>query len=187
MMTSPKANVRVVLGQPALMSKLLSLDQSSRITGYAIFDNGKLIHYGKIVTAQEDIGERLLIIRTQILQLINEYHIDQMVFEDIQLQGNVSNNVQTFKVLAEVFGIVQELATELQLPHKAIHSSSWKSTLNIKGRTRPEQKRNAQITVEKAFNIKPSQDECDAICIGLHHLIHPEETNGLSDVFDWSE
>jgi hypothetical protein len=30
------------------MSKLLSLDQSSKCTGYAIFEDGKLIDYGHI-------------------------------------------------------------------------------------------------------------------------------------------
>jgi hypothetical protein len=62
-------------------------------------------------------------------------------------------------------------------------ASSWKSTLGIKGRTRPEQKRNAQEFIQKTYNIKPTQDECDAICIGCHHLIHKVS----NDSFDWSD
>ena len=42
--------------------------------------------------------------------------------------------------------------------------------LNIKGKNRPEQKRNAQKYVNEKFNIKATQDECDAICIGVHTL-----------------
>ena len=166
------------------MSKLLALDQSSRITGYAVFENAKLIDYGKFSVNDDDIGIRLMKIRQEVEQLINYHEVEEVVFEDIQMQGNVANNVQTFKTLAEVFGVIYELVTELNLPNTAVLASSWKSTLQVKGRTRPEQKRNAQALVEKTFNIKPTQDECDAICIGLHHILKPTKQ---AESFDWSE
>ena len=90
------------------MSKLLALDQSSRITGYAVFENAKLIHYGKFSVDDDDIGVRLLKIRQNVHNLIEKYDINELVFEDIQLQNNVQNNVQTFKTLAEVFGVIYE-------------------------------------------------------------------------------
>ena len=34
-----------------------------------------------------------------------------------------------------------------------------------------EQKKNAQLFVQQKFDIKATQDECDAICIGSHILI----------------
>ena len=165
------------------MANLLALDQSSRISGYAIFQEGKLIKWGKIVAEDNDIGLRLVKIRKEVENLIAAYDINEVVIEDIQLQGNVTNNVQTFKTLAEVFGVIYELVTELNIKNSAVLASSWKSTLGIKGRTRPEQKRNAQEFIQKTYNIKPTQDECDAICIGCHHLIHKVS----NDSFDWSD
>lgn len=167
------------------MSRLLALDQSSRITGYAIFENAKLIHYGKFSVDDEDIGVRLMNIRGRVKDLIDQYNINELVFEDIQMQNNVQNNVQTFKLLAEVFGVIYELATEMDLRNSAVLASSWKSTLKVRGKNRPEQKRNAQAVVEKVFNIKPTQDECDAICIGLHHILKPD--HNANEVFDWSD
>lgn len=167
------------------MSRLLALDQSSRITGYAIFENAKLIHYGKFSVDDEDIGVRLMNIRGKVKDLIDQYNINELVFEDIQMQNNVQNNVQTFKLLAEVFGVIYELATEMDLRNSAVLASSWKSTLKVRGKNRPEQKRNAQAVVEKVFNIKPTQDECDAICIGLHHILKPD--HNANEVFDWSD
>lgn len=76
------------------------------------------------------------------------------------------NNVQTFKVLAEVFGVTQELLVEQGFVYHIVSSNTWKSKLNIKGRTRPEQKKNAQQYVLNTYNKKVSQDEADAICIG---------------------
>ena len=150
------------------MSKLLALDQASRITGYAIFDGDKLIHYGKITANSDDVGDRLVYIRNEVNKLIDEYSINEIVLEDIQLQNNVVNNVQTFKTLAEVFGVLYELAAERKIKNSAVLASSWKSTLGIKGRDRAAQKRAAQEYVVNTYSVKPTQDECDAICIGAH-------------------
>lgn len=163
-----------------LMSKLLALDQSSHITGYAIFENGKLTFYDKFEFDDEDIGVRLEKIRARVQKIISEHNIEEVVMEDIQLQNNVGSNVQTFKILAEVFGVIYELLTELKIPNSAVLASSWKSTLNIRGKNRSEQKRNAQIYIQENYGIKPIQDICDAICIGLHHLTKKND-------YDWSE
>ena len=66
---------------------LLSLDQSSHITGWAIFENNKLIQNGKFDLKSEDIGERLWDYRQELLKLINQYNPNKVVFEDIQMQG----------------------------------------------------------------------------------------------------
>jgi hypothetical protein len=42
--------------------------------------------------------------------------------------------------------------------------------LNIKGRDRATQKRNAQLFVTETYNIKASQDASDAVCIGAHYI-----------------
>ena len=105
-----------------------------------------------------------------------------VVFEDIQLQNNVVNNVQTFKVLAEVFGVIYELVTELNIQNEAVLAATWKSALGVKGKNRPEQKRNAQAHVVDKFGVKPTQDECDAICIGEY----ASKVFVSNESYDWS-
>ena len=151
------------------MSKLLALDQSSRITGWAIFENGKLCDYGKFNYEAYPIEERLYKIRNKVSELITHHEITEVILEDIQMQNNVVNNVQTFKVLAEVFGVISELCVELNIPQFSVLASTWKHTLGIKGKDRAAQKRNAQQWVVDTYGTKPTQDECDAICIGAHH------------------
>ncbi len=92
------------------------------------------------------------------------------------------NNVQTFKVLAEIFGVTQEYLAEHKYGYQVVSSNTWKSKLGIKGRTRPEQKKNAQIYVLEHFNKKVSQDESDAICIGAS--IVKEQEKKKND-FNW--
>ena len=157
---------------------LLALDQSSRISGWAIFKDGELEDCGKFEITGE-IGRRLVDLKEEIISLVEKQEVTKIAFEDIQLQGNVMNNVATYKTLAMVFGVVMEQAEEENIPYEVVPSSTWKSKLGIKGRARAEQKRAAQEWVVNTYKVKPSQDTCDAICIGASILRTPQD-------HDWS-
>lgn len=150
--------------------KILAIDQASRISGYAVFDDEKLIRFGKIQLDDEEVGPRLVDLRQAIKTLIEENQVDYVAFEDIQMQSSVGNNVKTFKVLANVFGVILELCEELKLKYEIVSSNTWKSTLKIKGKNRAEQKKNAQVFVAETYGVHCTQDEADAICIGSHIL-----------------
>jgi Holliday junction resolvasome RuvABC endonuclease subunit len=156
--------------------RLLALDQASAVSGYAIFEDGKLIKYGTFSVDDEKITTRLVKIKKYVLDLITNFNITRVALEDIQLQ----KNVETFKALAQVLGVLTETFEELNIPYQIVYSSSWKSTLRIKGSKRVEQKRNAQKYVLENYGVKATQDTCDAICIGTH-ILKPDEG------FDWSE
>ena len=158
--------------------RTLALDQASRVTGWAVFDDGELYNYGKFSATQTDVGDRLHFIRKEVIGLIEKFDIDEVVFEDIQLQNNITQNVQTFKVLAEVYGLIDQMASELKIPHRSYLASSWKSQLGIKGKDRAEQKRNAQKYVMNTYGVKCTQDEADAICIG-DCAVKRESLNGF--------
>lgn len=163
--------------------RILALDQASRITGWAVFDGNTLLKYDKFAFDDYDFGLRLQKIRNKVKSLIEEYEIDKVYFEDIQLQSSIGDNVATFKKLAEVFGVIYELLTELNIPNEAILSTVWKGKLNLlhgRGQDRSAQKRAAQDYVVQNYKIKPTQDECDAICIGVYGIL----TNSTND---WSD
>ena len=156
--------------------RLLALDQASRTSGYAIFENDQLVESGTFTLKSDDIGERLVQYRQYLSELTDKYEIDQVAFEDIQMQDQV-NNVQTFKVLAEVFGVTQEFLAEQNYFYHIVSSNTWKSKLQIKGRTRPEQKKNAQAYVLEHFGKKVPQDEADSICIGASVMLQETKTH----------
>ena len=164
--------------------KILALDQSSRVTGWAVFADGALQEYGNFdaENAGTDIGNRLTYIRDKVTALIDKYNIQKVLIEEIQLQNTVGNNVVTYKKLAYVQAVLIQMLDELKLPYEIIASSSWKSTLGIRGRARAEQKKNAQLYVNTTYGIKATQDECDAICIGTHYSKKPSEEG-----FDWAD
>lgn len=153
-----------------LMDNILALDQSSRVTGYAVFKDNVLTASGTFTVTDTDMSQRLLKIRNYIIGLIQKHEITKVLIEDIQLQTTVGNNVKTYRALAEVIGVCEELFAEIGLQYEIVHSESWKSTLGIGKAKREVQKKQAQEFVLKTYNKKVSQDESDAICIGTHYI-----------------
>ena len=146
----------------------------------SIFKDGELIKHGVISLTDEEIGLRLNKLRDRLSILIANYDINEVIFEDIYMAGETIHSIPTFKILAEVFGICEELCTDLNIKHQAVIAKVWKSTSNIKGKTRAEQKKNTQQYVKDKFNLKVSEDVSDAICIGMHALAcKKQETNKL--------
>lgn len=154
------------------MSNLLAIDQSSQVSGWAVYEieTGKLLDYGSFTESSSDFDTRLYHISRNIRNLIATNNITQVWLEDIQLQGDGVQNVVVYKRLAEVIGVICCLCTELNVPRTVVPPATWRHTCGIKGKTRLDKKRNAQVLVENKYNVKVSDDIADAICIGLHAL-----------------
>lgn len=160
--------------------KLLALDQATRTTGYAVFNDGVPVVVGHFTITKDDFADRLVEIRNTVIKLIEEYDIDTVAFEDIQLQNNVVQNVKTFKMLAEVFGVILELLQEKKIKYYIVAPIVWKATFKIAGKGREIEKKLAQQYVLNEYNIKCTQDEADAVCIGIHTI------KNINTSFDWS-
>jgi Holliday junction resolvasome RuvABC endonuclease subunit len=63
--------------------RVLAFDQASRTSGYSVFEDGKLVTYGKFTYDDEDFGERLVHIRNKVISLIETHIPDKIAFEDI--------------------------------------------------------------------------------------------------------
>ena len=164
------------------MSKILALDQSSHTTGYTVLQNGTIVIVNHFDCVGNDLGDRLVQLRQKIEALIDKYDIDEVIFEDIQLQdvnGNKETGIKTFKVLAEVFGVMHELCSEIKMPYTAVLPIKWKAHFKIAGKGRSQEKKMAQAYVLKNYNIQCTEDEADSLCIALYHFDN-------SNVFDWT-
>lgn len=164
------------------MSNLLALDQSSHTTGYTILKDGKIVKVSHFDINNEDLGDRLAILRNTVESLIIQNEIDEVVFEDIQLQdvnGNKETGIKTFKILAEVFGVIHELVTEMNIPYSTVLPIKWKAHFKIAGKGRSQEKKLAQAHVLKTYGLACTEDEADSLCIAMYH-------NDQTNVFDWS-
>lgn len=162
------------------MPKILALDQASKTTGWAIFDGNNLIKYGAFTAKSHEIADKLVEIRNFISTLVKQEQITQVTLEDIALQYNVGNNVVTYKVLAEVIGVITEYLAEESIPFEVVAAEKWRAAIDIKGKRRPDKKKNAQALIQTTFGISVSEDEADAICIGLYAC------GKTQTGFDWS-
>lgn len=156
------------------MSKILSLDQASRTSGWSYFENGNLTDFGHWDMTHQDIAVRIHKLCQQIRAKIEEYEPTLIVLENIQLQHG---DVATFQKLAQVQGGIMALAAEYNIPYKIIYPSDWRADCAfLKGndKHRENQKKIAQEWVKNTFNKKCTQDEADAICIGYAQSIHED-------------
>lgn len=164
------------------MAKLLALDQSSKVTGYTVLDGDKIIQVSHFECIGDDVGDRLCQFRKKIIALIEQYDIEEIAFEDIQLQdvnGNKETGIKTFKVLAEVFGVMHELCCEIKMPYTAILPIKWKAHFKIAGKGRTQEKKMSQAYAKKVCGIQCTEDEADSLCIALYY-------RDLNNVYDWS-
>lgn len=161
--------------------RLLALDQSSRTTGYAIFEDQKLITQGTFTFTNNNPDLRLEQIRNKVISLIGEHQIDAVAIEDIQLESSVGNNVAVYKLLAEVIGVLVELFVELKINYEVIFPNTWRKQLSLWAPNRAACKKRAKDYVMKKYNLNVSEDTCDAICIGEAALTIMKPTG-----FDWS-
>ena len=159
---------------------LLALDQASGTTGYAVFDDKTLVTSGTFTTtSNHPLGKKLVFIINKIKELIDQYNIDEVIFEDIQMQKQ-TNNVRTYKVLAEVIGAIEKFLTENKIKYEIVTSSVWRSQLNIKGSVRDVYKKAAQNYVLDHYGKTATEDESDAICIGAYKTKYGEDSG-----FNW--
>lgn len=153
------------------------------MTGWAMFEDGELMDYGKIdIKPTRALPTRLADLRIAIRELAYRYgKVDLLLFEDIQLQRG---NVTTYKVLAYVQAALIMLCQEEGIEYKILSPSHWRKVLGgTWGRKREEQKQHAIEYVRQVCGIDVESDVADAICIGLAGIKEMElEKSGFGDM-----
>lgn len=146
--------------------RVLALDAATGTTGWAIFDNKKLTAYGTYSTNPTlNTEQRINQVKHWLIENLKIWKPDAIGIEDIQLQ----KNVKIFQTLANLQGVLIDTLYELNYNYKLALSSSWRAYCGLNhGDERSEAKRKAQAWVHMMYNISPTQDEADAICIGKY-------------------
>ena len=149
--------------------RLLALDQASRVTGVAIFDDDKLIKYGTFeIKSNQELGKRLTQFLENLDKLYAAYHFDAVAYEDIQLQ---MGNVETYKKLAYIQAMILFWCEKHEKNLYCLSPSHWRKILKDKygmswGRKRVEQKQAAIDFIQEHYKKEVDSDTADAICIG---------------------
>lgn len=157
--------------------KILSLDLSTKSSGWAIFEDKKLINHGCITFSSTDLIKRIHKMTDEIKQiLINNQKIEKIIVEEVRPEGGYGvGNQKTHKALmwlqAAVAFLIHDNFSLVEIEY--IYPSSWRAKLGIKnGRgIKRTTLKEADITfVKNTYNILVNDDEADAICIGLAYF-----------------
>lgn len=158
---------KTVIAKPKGAKRILALDQATHSTGYAIFDDGLLVRADVYQSKGDTEVARISDMRTWLICMVEAWNIDGVGLEDIQLQNGAHRmGVTTYKVLAHLQGVLIECLYSINMPYVVLPSATWRAHCNIKGRTRVDKKRSAQLLVKQWYDITVSDDVSDAICLG---------------------
>ena len=145
--------------------RILAFDQSTRVTGYSIFDDGKYITSGIIDLSKiKETSERTRQMGIMICKKIEEYQPSHIVLEEVQCQGNVD----TVKKLARLQGIAIGFAAANNIPLHILEPTKWRASLGYKQGPKVDRKALKQQSldyVKNNFGFTFSEDRSEAICI----------------------
>lgn len=145
--------------------KILCLDQSTKVTGYSVWVDGKLNKYGHLDSKIKENNpiKRMKKMIKLIDDVIGECSPDYIVIEGVQFQKNYN----TYSQLSQMQGVIFCSIFQWDIPFSIIQPTMWKSFCDVKGKKRAEQKANTIKMVKEKFNLDVTEDEADSIGIGL--------------------
>ena len=159
---------------------LLSLDLSTKSSGWAVFEGEQLMDHGCYTSASTDMIKRIHIMIDGIQSLLDKYtDIDTIVVEEVRPEGGFGvGNLQTHRALmwlqAAIGFLLHDEFKKTDIEY--VYPSSWRSSCGIKngrGVKRLSQKEADIEFVQETYGIKVNDDIADAICIG-HAQVYQE-------------
>lgn len=155
-------------------NRIMAFDQATITSGWSVWDDGKLINYGKWTSNGVKSTQRISLTKQWFASMIESWVPSIIFLEDIQLQkfdnykGGESAAVVTYKKLAHLQGVLKNYCYENGIPYEIVSPSTWRTFSGVKGRTRTDKKRSAQLIVKELCGIDVSDDIADAILIGRY-------------------
>lgn len=153
---------------------ILSLDLSTKSSGWAIFKEQELINYGCITSSSTDLIKRIHIMIDEIDRILQENEISKIIVEEVRPEGGYGvGNQKTHKALMYLQAALEFLIHDnynKKVEIEYIFPSSWRAKCGIKngrGIKRTSLKEADIAFVKENFNLDVNDDEADAICIGF--------------------
>lgn len=173
--------------------RVLALDQATETTGWAIFDNTSLKRFGIITFHDTNSAARMSALKQWLGSMVLSINPDMVIFEDIQLQTNAGSKdkeknsgdegrivgVTTFKVLAQLQGVLTNFCYEKKIPYEFVHVSVWRKFCTIDGKYRADKKKSAQLKIKEWYDVTVPVDAAEAICIGKYAAEFKQRINKM--------
>ena len=148
--------------------KVVSLDQSTKVTGYSYMVDGKYVESGVIDLSKSKLETdvRSFEMAKSIWKIIRQYNPDHLVLEETQQQSNV----KTVIILSRLQGMILGYAAAHGVKTHIIQPSRWRSALEFTQGPkvkRAELKQQSLDYVKEHIGIEMSEDEAESCCLGI--------------------
>ena len=159
------------------MSKVLSLDTSSKISGYAVFYDGKLIRYSSIDMSHiKNSDERMQSMVSKLTTLIEREAPDNVVIEETA----VSRNPQTQRMLSMILGAVFCMCVYYNFHYCSLRPTQWRKAVRGEEEKIPRKREELKLwstnKVFELFGVENIDDNiADAILLGQAFINDFEE------------
>ena len=155
---------------------ILSLDISTKSTGYAIFKDKELIDSGVIAPTGEVIT-RIEKIANAVNDLMLKYSPDIIYAEEPE-PAFVKNNIDVYRKLTFAHGAIAIVLNHYHKEMQLCTASHWRKQVGIKtgrGITRAQLKPLDIAKANELFNLNTKNDDlADAILIGWSYILENE-------------
>ena len=151
--------------------RVLSMDQSTRASGYSLFENGEYVCSGMIDMSKSQLNthERSFEMAKSLWKIIKKYSPEYLIIEDTQQQ----NNVRTVITLARLQGMIIGYAEAHGVKVHILLPSQWRAAMNYSQGPkvkRQELKQQSLDYVKNIHGLVVPEDEAESICI--NHAAH---------------
>lgn len=148
--------------------RILALDQSTKITGYSVFEDGRYLNSGVIdLGKNKNTEERTKQMGLDICKKISESTVDAVIIENIQNQSNTA----TVILLARLQGIILGYCHAHNIRTEILSPSQWRSALHYHQGPkvkREELKQQSLDYVKEHLDLNNcSEDQAEACCINI--------------------
>lgn len=152
---------------------VMSMDQSTRKSGYAIFINSEYYCSGVVDKSKSDLDTdaRSFEMAKDLWSIIKKYKPDVLILENVQQQSSVS----TVITLARLAGMIIGYAEAHGVKTHILGPSQWRKALSYRQGSkvkRKELKQQSYDYVKENYGFAKSEDENEAIaiCAAAHKI-----------------
>ena len=151
----------------------VSIDSSTKLTGFAVFANGRLASHHLIDHSKiRDVDERSMAMGRSIVAYLDKYNPSAIYIE--QPKGH--QNVELVRKLSRILGVVMGWAATHGCYYEEVMPSVWRKYIpefSQGGKERAELKEESIRVCRELFGFEPaSDDEADACNIGQAMINH---------------
>lgn len=161
--------------------KTLAIDASTKSSGVAVFDQGKLVHYQCITATQYNSLDRICIMTQKILDICKQYSPTDVVMQDV-LPDDVGHNQAVYKALIYLQASIVMAFHKINYKIVFLPVSHWRKLCGIKmgpGIKRDRLKKASQDLVKQIYKIQVNDDISDAICLGMAYIIQEKKKSAF--------